>query len=168
MGVATTVVVLAFGVAGCGRGKPEPQRGQRVPSTVASAPAGANDVGAAVAPAPVRPQWTSAASAAARSRALEAMRAFARPDLPVARWWAELSPLLTPAARYAYDGTDPANVPVRRVIGGASRVQSATPYLATVRVRTDIGSYRVLLVRTGAGAPWFVERITPPATYRRP
>ncbi len=91
------------------------------------------------------------------------MVAFARPDLDAEQWWAELSPLLSPAATVAYEGTDPQMVPPRAVTGPPRSAQSPSPYLATVIVPTDAGEYAVLLVREGGGAPWLVERITPTA-----
>ncbi|WP_133412103.1 hypothetical protein [Vallicoccus soli] len=92
------------------------------------------------------------------------MRALARPDLDPATWWAQLQPLLTPAAATAYEFTDPGNVPVRMVTAAPTRVTSPSPYLAQVTVPTDVGPYVVLLAREGAGEPWRAERIIPPAT----
>lgn len=114
------------------------------------------------APLPV-PSWDEAARADALDTAERAMRAFARPGEDAATWWSELEPLLTHAAAVAYEGTDPANVPASAVTGAASLEDESTPYLAPVSVATDAGVYVVLLVREGAGAPWLVERLTPPA-----
>lgn len=90
------------------------------------------------------------------------MRAFARPGLGPDRWMAGIRPYLSPAAVEAYTGTDPANVPVHRVLG-AGVLRSWTPQIARVTVRTDAGMYEVLLSRLDAATPWQVERAIPPA-----
>ncbi len=115
-------------------------------------------------PPPERvPTWDAASRASAAAAAERAMRSFARPRLDAARWWAQLEPLLSPAAALAYQGTDPANVPARKVTGKPVLVDESSAYLARVKVPTDAGRYVVLLAREGAGEPWLVERITPPA-----
>lgn len=98
--------------------------------------------------------------------AVEAMTAFARPDVAEALWWADLSPLLSNQARQAYKATDPAHVPAHRITGPARLLPSATGYLAEAVVPTDVGSYRVLMSRPGQNAPWSVERFKPPAVVR--
>jgi hypothetical protein len=112
-------------------------------------------------PAPL-PQPTDDAPSqeAALVRGAEAVTAFARPQLDPGLWWAELSPLLSPAAAEAYAGTDPVEVPAREVTGPPRTGTSPSAFLATVFVPTDAGEYAVLLVREGGGAPWLVERIT--------
>lgn len=92
--------------------------------------------------------------------ATAAVTAFARPGAAAADWWARLSPLLSPAARTAYAGTDPAEIPAHAVTGQARPGTSPSPFLASVFVPTDAGEYAVLLVRTAAGSPWLVERIS--------
>ncbi len=59
-----------------------------------------------------------------------AVTAFARPDLSPEQWWAELVPMLTPAATEAYVGTDPAQVPAHEVTGEAWWGESPSSYLA--------------------------------------
>ncbi len=117
--------------------------------------------GAEPLPAPL-PQPTDDAPSrdAALARGTAAVTAFARPQLDPGQWWAELSPLLSPAAAEAYAGTDPVEVPAREVTGPARTGDSPSAFLATVFVPTDAGEYAVLLVREGGGAPWLVERIT--------
>ena len=79
-------------------------------------------------------------------------------------WWADLEPALSAQAAADYAGTDPAAVPARAVTGTAVLVDDSSAYLASVEVPTDAGAYEVLLSRAGAGAPWLVERLTPPTT----
>lgn len=119
-------------------------------------------------PAEPYPTWDAQAREQAVQAATAAMTAFARPQLDATRWWAELSPLLTPAAAVAYQGTDPAEVPARAVTAPGALVDDTSTYLAGVQVPTDAGPYLVLLSRDGAGAPWLVERLTPPAAAGRP
>ena len=112
-------------------------------------------------PTPLPPPTHDAGSSdAALAQATAAVTAFARPGLDAQTWWAELAPLLSPAALEAYAGTDPAEVPASAVTGPAWPGESASNYLATVFVPTTAGDYAVLLVREGGGAPWLVERIS--------
>ncbi|MGL5858158.1 MAG: hypothetical protein ACRC35_07110 [Angustibacter sp.] len=115
---------------------------------------------------PASPTWDAASRDAAVALARRAMVAYARPSLPAQRWWAGLSPLLSEQARAAYTGTDPREVPVRRVAGTPRLETGTSAYLARVRVATNVGPYQVLLTRRGAGEPWRVERLTPPPGVR--
>jgi hypothetical protein len=90
------------------------------------------------------------------------MTRFARPGLDQPTWWAELRPLFTPSGAVAYEGTNPARVPVRSVTGPGTLVDDTSPYLARVQVPTNAGMYVVLLARSTSDAPWLVERLTPP------
>jgi hypothetical protein len=120
-------------------------------------------------PPPPAPTDDAPSQDAALALGAKAVTAFARPDLGPDTWWAELSPLLSPAAALAYEGTDPVEVPARRVTGPAWAGVSPSSFLATVFVPTDAGDYAVLMVREGGGAPWLVERITlVPAGYVAP
>ena len=114
------------------------------------------------------PSWDDASRTAAVGVAATAMGAFARPDTGAAEWWSALQPYLTANARAAYQDTDPAQVPTRSVTGPAVLVEDSSPYLAGVDVPTDVGVYRVLLAREGEGAPWLVERLTPPPSLQAP
>jgi hypothetical protein len=112
-------------------------------------------------PSPLPPPTDDPGSRrSAVEQATAAVTAFARPGVDPETWWAELAPLLSPAALEAYSGTDPAEVPAREVTGPAWPGESASSYLATVFVPTDAGEYAVLLVREGGDAPWLVERIS--------
>lgn len=158
--MATLALVALLAPAGCSS-EPEPERaaGVRPPATATTAP-GPGDHGGSLPPPPPQPTDDAASARAALDVGTAAVTAFARPDLPPDRWWAQLRPLLTPAALEAYAGTDPAEVPARAVTGPAWSGESASPYLALTFVPTDAGEYAVLLVRDGGGAPWLVERIT--------
>lgn len=114
------------------------------------------------------PTWDDAARGDALETARAAMTAFARPGVGRATWWADLGPLLSPAAATAYVGVDPANVPARAVTGDATLTEESSTYLAPVAVPTDVGAYLVLLSRQGQGSLWLVERITPPETVNQP
>lgn len=148
--------VLAF--AGCGE-EPEPGTPDAAPTAGTTVAPG--DAAASQPPPVIPPEDDAASEAAALDTGTQAVLAFARPDLSEELWWAGLAPMLTPTARVAYEGTDPAEIPVREVTGPAGTGPSPSPFLATVVVPTDAGEYAVLLVREGAGAPWLVERIAP-------
>jgi hypothetical protein len=112
-------------------------------------------------PAPLpHPTDDAVSQDAALTLGTAAVQAFARPHVPAGQWWSELSPLLSPAAAMAYQGTDPLEVPASTVTGPARSGVSPSSFLATVFVPTDAGEYAVLLVREGGGAPWLVERMT--------
>jgi hypothetical protein len=163
---------IAFGIAaattaGCTAGSGQDATPTAAPVATTSSqlaePAGPNDVGAEH-PTPLPyPTEDTASTAAAATVALEAMTAFAQPAATPEAWWSQLAPFLTAAAQSAYAGTDPAQVPASTITGPAVPGASPSSYLATVTVPTDVGDYDVLLVRDGAGAPWLVERLTPPA-----
>jgi hypothetical protein len=162
--LALAAAALALTASGC-TGAAE-VAGSPTPSTTATPP---SDEGhrTGTCPAPLPSPTDDAASAdSALALGTAAVTAFARPDVAPARWWAELAPLLSPAATVAYEGTDPVEVPAHRVTGPAWPGVSPSSFLSTVFVPTDAGDYAVLMVREGSGAPWQVERITlVPADY---
>ena len=127
---------------------------------------GPNDADESPQPTPVAATQDATSSAAAVDLAQRAMTAFARPTVGVDTWFNDLAPLLTPEARSAYYGTDPAEVPAHAVTGPARAETSpsaySSAYLAHVTVPTDAGDYRVLLSREGGDAGWLVETLTPP------
>lgn len=123
------------------------------------------------------PEWDPASREQATVTGDAVMRAFVRPDpnaepsVIEAGWWEALAPLLTPDAKDAYFYVDPAEVPATAVTGPAALVEpepGTTAFLATVQVPTDVGTYDVLLARTGGGAPWLAERISPPEALSAP
>ncbi|WP_147252108.1 hypothetical protein [Blastococcus sp. TF02-09] len=164
---ALAAVALALAAGGCTGA--DDVAGSRTPSPTAAPPSDdGHRTGSFPAPLP-HPTDDAASAASALALGTAAVTAFARPDVAPARWWAELAPLLSPAATLAYEGTDPVEVPAHRVTGPAWSGVSPSSFLATVFVPTDAGDYAVLLVREGGGAPWLVERITlVPADYVPP
>lgn len=106
--------------------------------------------------------WDDASRAVVVDAADKAMRAFARPDLDQAAWWAGVEPLLTTQAQQDYAYVVPANIPVRKVTGTATLVDASSAYLGRVEVPTDVGTYTVILTRADGSSPWLVSRFTPP------
>lgn len=155
-GAAILVLAFLLALAAC---TADPGHGAsgRPEATATTVPAASDR---ALPPPPPHPTDDAASAQAALDTGIAAVAAFARPHLPADLWWAQLAPLLTPAAAGAYAGTDPAQVPARAIVGPAWGGESPSPFLATTFVPTDAGDYAVLLVRDGGGAPWLVERIT--------
>ncbi|MGY1634285.1 hypothetical protein ACI784_21510 [Geodermatophilus sp. SYSU D01186] len=153
-----TVLAAALALAGC---SDAPAADEPQPQATTEPTVVAGDADAMLPPAPPAPTDDDASRSAALDAASAAVTAFARPTLDPAQWWAELQPLLSPAAATAYEGTDPAAVPASAVTGPPQPTPAVSAYLSTVLVPTDAGEYAVLLVREGDGAPWLVERITP-------
>ncbi len=104
--------------------------------------------------------------------------AWARPDLPAAQWFSELSGLCTPRLAALLANTDPARVPAGRVLdpaptATADAVAAPTGSTVEVGVATDAGRIRVQLVATRTG--WLAESVAPdsqppggPAATRSP
>lgn len=111
---------------------------------------------------PSNPSWDDVGREAAVDAAVRAVELFARPDEPYEQWWAELAPLMSTQAQVDYQYVDPLNVPARAVTGDGVLIDETSASIAGVEVPTDIGSYTVVLSRTDDGAPWLVERISPP------
>jgi hypothetical protein len=119
--------------------------------------------------APANPEWLPGDEEAARDVAVNAMRDFARPELDETRWANDFARWLTPKATTAYSFVDPANVPVTEVTGPASlEIDEANGFGATATVPTDIGNYRVQLLRQGQDEPWKVNRLHPPEDAHQP
>jgi hypothetical protein len=155
---ATMAVATALTLTGC-VGVPQAVSSDGSSTAIAKPPVPGHGVETLPAPLP-QPTDDVPSQDAALALASEAVTAFARPEVSPDQWWAELSPLLSPAALVAYSGTDPVEVPAREVIGPARTGVSPSAFLSTVFVPTDAGEYAVLMVREGSGAPWLVERIT--------
>ena len=111
---------------------------------------------------PSNPSWDDVDRAAALDAALQAVALFARPDVPYEQWWAELGPLMSAQAQVDYQYVDPINVPARAVTGPGVLIDETSASVAGVQVPTDVGAYTVVLSRADDGAPWLVERVTPP------
>jgi hypothetical protein len=156
---AAAALAAALVLGGCAaateQAQPEPT------AATASAEPEPGDADAALPAPPPPPTEDDASQEAALDTATAAVTAFARPALEPGQWWAELVPLLSPAAAAAYEGTDPQAVPASAVTGPPRPTSSVSAYLSTVLVPTDAGEYAVLLVREGDGSPWLVERFTP-------
>lgn len=160
---------LALVLSACSSSSTSVASPPSVPPREASSVAGSTPVERAhvghddlvVAPEPV-PTWDEAATVAAGRSAEEAVAAFLA-EADDAAWWIAVSPLLSLTARQAYVGTDPTEIPGRAVVGAPVVLDAGSAYLARVRVPTDAGDYEVLLSRTGAAAPWLVERFGLPA-----
>lgn len=83
-------------------------------------------------------------------------------DLAYSQWWAQLAPLLAPAARAAYAGTDPHNIPVLSVTGALAldpKAPDVVGYTARVHVPTNLGRFDLDLERNTASGPWLLESI---------
>jgi hypothetical protein len=97
-----------------------------------------------------------------RSAAVAAVTDFVARTRSYGDWWGAFAPHLTPEARQAFEFTDPASIPATAVTDDG--VLSAAPdgTSAAVLVGTDVGQYRVELVRQSVDAPWLVDRLSPP------
>lgn len=76
-------------------------------------------------------------------------------------WWAALSEQLTPAGEMAFEYTDPAVIPARRVVDGATLISAPDGTSARVQVPTDAAPYVVTLIRQDVHSPWLADRIEP-------
>lgn len=114
-------------------------------------------------PATIGITWDQASKDAAVDVANNAMADFARPSLDEKQWANDLARWLTPQATADYSSVDPSNIPASRVTGAATlSVDEANGYGVTAAVPTNAGTYTLQLLRTGNGAPWKVNRLTPP------
>jgi hypothetical protein len=106
--------------------------------------------------------WDVAAETAVKDTAAKVMGLFARPDVPGAAWFSELSPFLS--AEYAEDARyiDPARVPIRKVTDGPAITREAgNPLTVTAAFSTDAGRWQMILHRSGQQEPWLVTAISP-------
>jgi hypothetical protein len=107
------------------------------------------------------PEADRESQAAALDAATLALETFARTDLDYDTWWAELLPMLTEQAGVAYEGTDPAEIPVHKVTGPGVVLEGSTEVSLIVQLPTDAGPYNVTLTRPSAAAAWLADRIRP-------
>ena len=110
--------------------------------------------------APV-PEAGTGSAAAAIDVAVNAVTAYARPELSYDEWISGLYPYLSQAGAAAYEDTDPAQVPVRQVTGAGEVLPASTEVALIVQVPTDAGPYTVALSRPSGDAPWLADRIRP-------
>jgi hypothetical protein len=115
------------------------------------------------APQPAPSSAPTATPAAPDAPPVKAARAvltrWSSPDLPYARWWAGLRPLLAPGGREAYAATDPHRVPTLGTLAEPRLAPGPSRDTTTVWFGTADGRYGVDLARTGGGAPWRGVRI---------
>jgi hypothetical protein len=142
---------------------PSPRTSSLSPSPATSSPAESGDPPAPIDDATVTPAPEAAASSqtGALTAAVAAVTAFGRPDLTYAEWIDGLYPLMTQAGASAYEGTDPANVPVHQVTGDGVILPGSTDVALIVEVPTDAGLYNVSLSRPSTTSPWLADRIRP-------
>ncbi len=100
--------------------------------------------------------------AGARSAAVDALSDFVARERSYEDWWSAFAPHLTPGARQAFEFTDPAAIPAASVTDDGTLSAAPDGTSASVLVGTDVGQYRVELVRQSVDAPWLVDRLTPP------
>lgn len=98
-----------------------------------------------------------------------AMTAFVSHDRDYDAWWAELSPLLTVEAQDAWAYTDPRMITVTQLTGPPTIVDAPSSTLVIVDVPTDIGVWRLELVRaaevgTTSQGTWKAFTLMPPET----
>lgn len=95
------------------------------------------------------------------------MTEYLRADRSPKAWLNGLAPYMTPSARAAYAGTDPAEVKARQLVGAPTVLPQTSDYLVQVTEDTDAGTYTVLFVRGDDGG-WQVEAITEPEVLPDP
>lgn len=172
--LALVLMCASCGAAGSTGGQPSiggPPETIQVPSPVNSTSArpslsagGKSQAPGGTVPPATGISWDDAARQAAIDVATRAMTDFARPRTEATRWANDFARWLTPQATADYSGVDPATIPASTVTGPAAlAVDEANGYGVTATVATDIGPYRVQLLRTSQDAPWKVNRLTPPA-----
>lgn len=106
--------------------------------------------------------WEASSQVSVEDTAGTVMRLFARPEVPAAIWFSDLSPYL--AAEYADDAgyIDPARVPVRTITDGPAISRAAgNPMTVTASFSTDAGRWQMMLHRSGQHEPWLVTAIAP-------
>lgn len=103
--------------------------------------------------------------AGAGEAAANAVAAYARSQ-NAAAWWAQVRPLLTPAAQQVYAGSDPRGVAWTKVSGTGMALSgvNAPEGLVLVQVPTDAGVVVAHLRHVGSG--WLVERFDQPQRPR--
>jgi len=144
------VAALAV-VAGCSQAATGTAT-DRPPSKVGSA-----------APAPTSPMITLTAPAGTPLGAGQRVwAAFSQRGLPYDAWWAQLAPLLSPAARAVYVYDDPRKIPAMTLTGpirSAAKPPAEARYTAEVLVPTSKGVFGLDLERHRIGSPWLLYAI---------
>lgn len=125
-----------------------------LPSTPPTAPVDDGAVTAA-------PEAGTGSQGDAIAAAIDVMETFAQPQLDADTWWTQMLTLLSQQGAVAYEGTNPAEIPVHQVTGAGTVLEGSTEVSLIVQVPTDAGLYNVTLARPSADAPWLAERIRP-------
>ena len=153
--IAVSIAIGTALVTGCaGPSSTSDAEPPAVPSPSVSAPAAT----ATATPSPS----PSAEHGLAPAAAVAAMNDFVDHDRGYDAWWSAFSKHLSPVAAQAFEYTDPAVIPATKVTDSGQIAAFPDGTSATVLVATDIGQYRVQLIRETREHPWFVERIDPP------
>lgn len=153
MAAAMAAAIFVTMTVGCSGGEAEPG------TLPAASPALSNAPTASAASADTLDDEERDAGTATAQAAL---KAFLQRDLPYDSWWAQLKPMLTQGAVFAYEYTDPQSVPATTITGEplVSAAPSATQM--NVLIATGVGQYMIVLYRENARAGWAVDRLTPP------
>ncbi|WP_104131471.1 hypothetical protein [Cryobacterium sp. M91] len=162
--VAMVYLAAALALTGCvgATASPTvvpPTSASRVPSTPSeTAVPDARTDDASVLPVP---EAGTDSRADAITTAEKVVTTFGQPALDATTWMNNMYPLLTQTGAAAYEGTDPAKVPVHQVTGAGTILEGSTEVALIVQVPTDAGLYTVSLSRPGASVPWLADRIRP-------
>ena len=161
--LAVVALAVVLGLTGCTAQPPPATPTGTSAATSTSAPAHTSEADgptdeATVAPIP---EAGPDGQAAAISIAEKTVATFAQPTLDASTWMTNMYPLLTQRGARAYEGTDPAQIPVRHVTGPGRVVDGSTDVALIVHVPTDAGIYNVSLSRTDTTASWLAEQIRP-------
>lgn len=143
-------LVAAVGLAGCSANPPT----DPVPSSTSDHRGGDEHT---LVPVPS----TTPDRAAVAARAVDALTAYGRRDLPYDQWFAQLRPFLDETAVDAYATVNPSRIPPF-TIDGPGETADVTSTHAVVDVATSAGRYTIELRRADASAAWGVTRIQPP------
>lgn len=173
---AIAATALASFLAACGDND-TPETGERSSSPAASSSASSTPSSAAPSVSPSTPAAPTSSSPATvkgtdMTKSVDAatriFTTWSNRKLDADAWWAQLEPLLSPAAQRAYAHTDPANIPPLKIKGKLKELPGGVPNttagLATyVAIPTDKGQFKMALERTEEGAPWVMLGLEFPA-----
>ncbi|MBX3196392.1 MAG: hypothetical protein KF727_15005 [Microbacteriaceae bacterium] len=160
LSTAATAAGLSLLLVGCVPTAPDPTptiaptTDNPLPSTAPTRPIDAGEVTPA-------PEAAGTSQQDAIAAATKVMETFARPQLSAEEWWRAMLPLLSQQGAHAYEGTDPAEIPVTAVTGPGQVLEASTEVLLIVQLPTDAGLYNITLTRSDASSPWLAERIRP-------
>ena len=162
--VAVVHLIAALALTGCVGATSSPTVAPPTSSTGApSTPSGTAVPGAPTDDASVLPVPEAGTDSRADAiiTAEKIVTTFGQPTLDATTWMNNMYPLLTQTGAAAYEGTDPAQVPVHQVTGAGTILDGSTEVALIVQVPTDAGPYTVSLSRPAASVPWLADRIRP-------